>query len=530
MKKLLSLILVAVMLLTLAACGGAGEPETTDPPVQTSEVPETSEAPAAEMTSYTYTFDGMMGEETAQIDLYTDGTCQFFLPGNPMITDVYAGTYTASGTTVSIMGLANVDPASPYATPGLWDWIVDGNATVTIDDAAKTFVPAATAEEALDVTGSYTYEFDGMMGKETAQIDLNADGTCRFSLPGNPMITDVYAGTYSASGTTVSIMGLANVDPASPYATPGLWDWIVDGNATVTVDVEAQTFAPGDGAAPDGGKPAAEAEGLKNISYASNSDAQVCDIYLPEGVEKAPVIVLVHGGGFMFGDQAMGVIQPVINKALEKGYAVVSVDYRKATEAVFPAALGDVKAAVRFVKAHAMDYGFDPEHIAIWGESAGAYLSLMTALTPDVAELNSDVTDYDKIPSDVTALVSFYAPVEFYTLYEEAGKPDSAAGSFESKFLGRDIMADKDATYATYWETYADAIPADLMVWIQAGDADARVPHTQSVNFADRLKHYIPEGNIAYSIIEGADHEDDLFYTDENLDAVFNWLDGFMKG
>ena len=88
MKKLLSLILAACMLLILAACGGAGEPETTEPPVQTSEVPETSEAPAAEMTSYTYTFDGMMGEETAQIDLYTDGTCQFSLPGNPMITDV----------------------------------------------------------------------------------------------------------------------------------------------------------------------------------------------------------------------------------------------------------------------------------------------------------------------------------------------------------------------------------------------------------------------------------------------------------
>ena len=61
MKKLLSLILAAVMLLTLAACGGAGEPETTEPPVQTSEVPETSEAPAVEMTSYTYTFQGMMG-------------------------------------------------------------------------------------------------------------------------------------------------------------------------------------------------------------------------------------------------------------------------------------------------------------------------------------------------------------------------------------------------------------------------------------------------------------------------------------
>lgn len=238
----------------------------------------------------------------------------------------------------------------------------------------------------------------------------------------------------------------------------------------------------------------------------------------------------------MFGDQAMHVIQPVIDKALEKGYAVVSVDYRKATEAVFPAAVGDVKAAVRWVRAIAVEYGFDPEGIAIWGESAGAYLSLMTALTPDVAQLNADVTDYAEIPSNVKALVSFYAPVEFYTLYEEAGKPDSAAASFESKFLGQDITADKDATYKTYWETYADAIPADLMAWIQVGDADSRVPHTQTVNFAERLGNYLPAENIQYSIIPGADQEtNDLMLTAVVLfcasgTGIYGALDAGMTG
>lgn len=390
-----------------------------------------------------------------------------------------------------------------------------------------TAQPTEAPTEASLTPVSYTYEFDGMIGKETAQIDLYSDHTCQFYLPGNEMIKDVYAGIYGQEGNTVTIFGLKNIDKDSAYMLPGLWDWIVEGNATVTVSDDG-TFVPVGGEASD--KTPAETEGLKNVAYATTSDAQVCDIYLPEGVEKTPVIVLVHGGGFMFGDQGMKVILPVIDKALEKGYAVVSVDYRKATEAVFPAALGDVKAAVRFVKARAMDYGFDPERIAVWGESAGAYLSLMTALTPNVTELNADVTDYAEIPSDVTALVSFYAPVEFYTLYEEAGKPDSAASSFESKFLGQDIVADKDATYKTYWETYGDTTPADLKVWIQAGDADSRVPHTQSVNFASRIANYLPAEDIQYSLIPGADHEDALFYTDENLDAVFAWLDGFMKG
>ena len=377
---------------------------------------------------------------------------------------------------------------------------------------------------------AYTYEFDGMMGKETAQIDLYPDYTCQFYLPGNEMIKDIYEGIYSREENVVTIFGLKNTDADSAYALPGLWDWIKEGNATITVDDTTMTFVPEGAGAGAPAETPAETNGYKNVAYASVSKAQVCDIYQPEGVEKAPVIVLVHGGGFMFGDQGMHVILPIIEKALENGYAVVSVDYRKATEAVFPAALGDVKAAVRFVKAHAMEYRLDPDKIAIWGESAGAYLSLMTALTPDVAELNADVADYAEIPSDVTALVSFYAPVEFYTLYEEAGKPESAASSFESKFLGQDIMADKDATYKTYWETYKDSIPADLKVWIQAGDADSRVPHTQSVNFAERIVNYLSAENIRYSLIPGADHEDALFYTDENLDAVFAWLDGFMKG
>lgn len=374
---------------------------------------------------------------------------------------------------------------------------------------------------------SFSYVFQGMMGEETAQIDLYADGTCRFFLPGNPMITDIYAGAYTREGNALAITGLRNVDASSAFQTPGLWDWIVDGNLTVTVDDAAGTFTPANDAS--GKTEAPKADGNKNISYASDSDAQVCDIYFPEGAQTAPVIVLVHGGGFAFGDQAMPIIQPVIESALSHGYAVVSVDYRKSSEAVFPAALSDVKAAVRFVKAHAAEYGFDPDHIAVWGESAGAYLSLMTALTPEVPELNGDVTDYVEVSSDVQALVSFYAPVEFYTLYEEAGKPDSAADSFESRFLGRNILADRDAAYKTYWETYADRIPEDLYVWIQAGDSDRRVPCTQSANLAQRLADYLPAGNIHYSLIAGADHEDALFYTDENLDAVFAWLEVVLK-
>lgn len=199
---------------------------------------------------------GIGGDETHEIDLMEDGKCKFFLPGNAMITDVYAGTYTIAedGVTVSIVGLTNVDASSPYTTPGLWSYIdaATGDATIIIDPETCTYtVPGdeagnAPAEEGESAEGatSYTYEFQGMMGTETAQFDLYADGKCRFFLPGNAMITDIYAGTYTMDGTVVTVEGLTNVDEGSDHPTPGLWDWIVNGGCTIAIDEAAGTFAP----------------------------------------------------------------------------------------------------------------------------------------------------------------------------------------------------------------------------------------------------------------------------------------------
>ena len=191
----------------------------------------------------------MGGKETAEVVLNEDGTVNFQLKDHPMIKDAYAGTYTREGNVVTIKGLTNVDTASEYKIPGLWDWIdkATGDAVITVDDAAGTFVPGAQEVTVEGVpAGSYKYTFEGMMGEETLQIDLAEDGTCQFSLPGHPMIKDVYAGTYTVEGNTVTIKGLTNVDASSEYKTPGLWDWIdkTTGDAVITVDAAAGTFAP----------------------------------------------------------------------------------------------------------------------------------------------------------------------------------------------------------------------------------------------------------------------------------------------
>lgn len=107
-------------------------------------------------------------------------------------------------------------------------------------------VAEPSGETATGGENAYLYEFDGLGGKETMQMELLEDGVCRMSLPGNTMILDVYEGAWTREGDTVTITGLANVDASSPYKTPGLWVWIdsASGDCVITIDDAAMTFAP----------------------------------------------------------------------------------------------------------------------------------------------------------------------------------------------------------------------------------------------------------------------------------------------
>lgn len=399
------------------------------------------------------------------------------------------------------------------------------------------------------VAGTYTFEESAMGGQFVVPwtLELRDDDTYTLTEENAFMGQQVYEGTYTYEDG-ILITGPFENDPpqATFFESDKSCKWTLDGDTCTPVNYE-EGGAPSEGGIPEGkpgelpeggiplgegAAPTAESDADATVAYASNSQSQICDIYLPEGDGVHPVILVVHGGGFMFGDQRMDIIRPVIEKGVENGYAVVSVDYRKSAEAAFPAALADVKAAVRFVRANGEEYGFDTDNITIWGESAGAYLSLMTALTPEVEELNGDVEENLEQSSAVKALVDFYGPVEFYTMDEEyaaLGTEDttySEESSFESQFLGQALGADQETTYQTYWETYKESLPKDftLKAWIQVGDADASVPYTQSENFAERLGQVLGTENVKFGVIEGAGHEDAAFYTEENLAAIFAFL------
>ena len=128
-----------------------------------------------------------------------------------------------------------------------------------------------------------------------------------------------------------------------------------------------------------------------DISYSTESQAQKLDVYLPdEGDGPFPVILSIHGGAFRAGDKGDNQVVPML-EGVKRGYAVVSVNYRLSQEAIFPAQIYDIKAAVRWIRANAKQYKFNPDKIAAWGGSAGGHLSALLGTSGDVKELEDPI-------------------------------------------------------------------------------------------------------------------------------------------
>ena len=119
-----------------------------------------------------------------------------------------------------------------------------------------------------------------------------------------------------------------------------------------------------------------------DAAYCQASPSQKLDLYLPNerAEERVPVIIHLHGGAFRVGDKREVNCIPMLY-GLDRGYAVVSAEYRKSGEARFPAMVYDAKTIVRWVYAHAEEYGLDTGRIALWGPSAGGWLSSFTKVS-----------------------------------------------------------------------------------------------------------------------------------------------------
>ncbi len=270
-----------------------------------------------------------------------------------------------------------------------------------------------------------------------------------------------------------------------------------------------------------------------DLPYAPLSPTQKLDIYLPEqGEGPFPVILHLHGGGFAIGDKCDIKVLAFL-RGLDRGYAVVGVNYRLSGEAIFPAGLQDIKAAIRWVRANAGQYHLDGNRIAACGGSSGGNYAAMVCLTSNVAEFDDPRLGNLEYPCNVQAAVDWFGPTDFLKMDEQLeengfGPSDhGAADSPESRYLGARISEVPLTAEIANPMTYIHKNMPPLL--IQHGRLDTLVPVQQSMLFVEKLEKYVSHERFEFDILEGAGHGDPLFETDANMERVFSFLDKYLK-
>jgi acetyl esterase/lipase len=212
---------------------------------------------------------------------------------------------------------------------------------------------------------------------------------------------------------------------------------------------------------------------VRDLVYAQYGARQLkLDVYRPAQPNQRgalPGIVLVRGGGWRSGDkEAFGFIA---GHLANEGFVALSIEYRTSSEAKFPAAVHDVKAAVRWLRAHATEYGVDPEAIGAFGGSAGAHLVALLATSAGVDALEG-TGGTAGTSSRVQAVVAMACVCNLD--WENAAVND---------FIGGSLQANNDVIKAASPVTYVTARSAPLL--LLHSQTDPVVPFVQSVEIEE---------------------------------------------
>ena len=214
-----------------------------------------------------------------------------------------------------------------------------------------------------------------------------------------------------------------------------------------------------------------------------------------QGEGPFPAVVCIHGGGFRAGHRDS--YNPLCLKLAERGFVAVTVSYRLAPQHQFPAAVHDVKAAVRWLRAHSAEYHVDPERIGATGGSAGGHLAQFLAVTAGVRQFEGE-GGHPEQSSSIACVVNVYGPSDFTKSY---GKSVDAAEVLPL-FLGGNLEQQRRRHIVAsplYWVT-PEAAPTLCI----HGTDDKYVAHEQAVWMVDRLK--AAEVPAELLTLEGAGH------------------------
>jgi acetyl esterase/lipase len=240
------------------------------------------------------------------------------------------------------------------------------------------------------------------------------------------------------------------------------------------------------------------------------------NLFVPRDVERPPLVVFIHGGSWRAGSYRSGSVEWLA----EEGFAVASIAYRFSDVAKFPAQIHDCKAAIRWLRSHAKEYGYDSARIGVAGSSAGGHLAVLLGTSGDVADLEGTVGGNLDQSSRVAAVVDYYGPTDFVlrgkTHPERANDPKS--GTYQ--LLGGAAIDLPEQARRASGVTYVSADDPPLL--ILHGDQDRTVFMDQSESIRDaymRLK--LP---VELIVVPGGGHGGKIFFNDAHRRPVVEFF------
>lgn len=260
----------------------------------------------------------------------------------------------------------------------------------------------------------------------------------------------------------------------------------------------------------------------KDIEFAVvNNQGLKLDLYQPKKPKGSPLVVWIHGGGWRKGTKE----RCYIDWLPEHGYTVASISYRYSSVAKFPAQIHDCKGAVRWLRANAEKYGYNPKKIFIAGSSAGGHLTALMATTSENKELEGTVGGNLKFSSVIQGAIVYYGATDFILRSKTQPSRANAKGSVVYDLLGggahEKIKAAKLAS-ACYHVSKDDA---PLLIFHGSKDKTVLIDQSEAIK-----KKYDKAGLPAQlHVVEEAGHGGNIFYRGVNASHLLKFLTSQIK-
>ncbi len=259
----------------------------------------------------------------------------------------------------------------------------------------------------------------------------------------------------------------------------------------------------------------------KDLNYAGDGKSyHTLDIYSPTSSNnKSPLILTIYGSAWKsnLSKASKYIKKSLIKPLIDAGFAVASINHRSSTDALFPAQIHDVKAAIRFLRGNASEYKIDPSFVGVTGSSSGGHLAAMAGTTSHNKLMDGNIGSFLNYDSHVNAVVDWFGPTDFLLMDICGSKMvHDAVNSPESKLIGGAIQENKEKASAANPINYISSkTPPFLIIH---GMVDLTVPYCQS----KVLKMALERANIESELISVRDggHGKNVFIDKYKVEMV----------